>query len=135
MAASPGHPFFLLPIESARAEIQKSRRLFHSLWYEYPSAEQLTGPIALRQSIFRYNSYRDVVDKVDLLPSHLIYPFNWNTDENIRSICSAEQDTFNESHCKKMLKVHERASISITYWSHTHRGKGPDVENIARISE
>jgi mannosyltransferase OCH1-like enzyme len=39
MAASPGHPFFLMPLASARAEIVKSRRFLHQLWYDFPSAE------------------------------------------------------------------------------------------------
>lgn len=133
MAASARHPFFILPLEFARAEIKKSKRILHGLWYDYPSAEQLTGPIALAKSVWRYQS-RDETEKVILLPDNLIYPFNWNTGQEIRSICSAEQDSFNESLCKETLNVDTKGSISITYWSHTHRGKGSDNENIDRIS-
>ncbi|EHK20783.1 glycosyltransferase family 32 protein [Trichoderma virens Gv29-8] len=134
MAASARHPFFLLPLEFARAEIQKSRRIFHQLWYDYPSAEQLTGPIALAKNIGRYQICGDTLDKIILLPDNLIYPFNWNDGQEIRSICSAEKDSFDETQCKEMLSVDAKGSISITYWSHTHRGKGSDDENIDRIS-
>lgn len=135
MAASAGHPFFLFPMNSARAEIQKSRRILHSWWYDYPSAEQLTGPIALRKNVKQYESCGDAANTIIVLPDSMVYPFNWNTEENVRSLCSAEKETFNESQCKDVLEVELKGSISITYWSHTHRGKGPDVENIQRISQ
>ncbi|KAL7940782.1 glycosyltransferase family 32 protein [Trichoderma barbatum] len=135
MAASARHPFFLLPLDFARAEIQKSKSIFHKFWYDYPSAEQLTGPIALAQNIRRYQICGDTMDKIILLPDGLIYPFNWNEGEELRSICSAEKDSFDESQCKESLNVDSKGSISITYWSHTHRGKGPDNGNIDRISQ
>ncbi|KAL6796466.1 glycosyltransferase family 32 protein [Trichoderma sp. SZMC 28012] len=135
MAASVRHPFFLLPLEFAKAEIQKSKRILHQLWYDYPSAEQLTGPIALAKNIRRYQICGDTLDSIILLPDGLIYPFNWNEGQEIRSICSAEKDSFNESSCKETLGVGVKGSISITYWSHTHRGKGSDDENIDRISQ
>ncbi|KAL7910593.1 hypothetical protein GGI35DRAFT_449143 [Trichoderma velutinum] len=135
MAASVRHPFFLLPLEFAKAEIQKSKRILHQLWYDYPSAEQLTGPIALAKNVWRYQNCGDTLDSIILLPDGLIYPFNWNEGQEIRSICSAEKDSFNESRCKETLGVGVKGSISITYWSHTHRGKGSDHENIDRISQ
>jgi hypothetical protein len=134
MAASPGHPFFLFPVSAARAEIQKSRRMLHRWWYDYPSAEQLTGPIALRKNIEHYESCGDAANKIIVLPDSMIYPFNWDTGEEVRSLCSAEKETFNETQCKEVLEVDSKGGISITYWSHTHRGKGPDVGNIERIS-
>jgi hypothetical protein len=124
MAASVRHPFFLLPLEFAKAEIQKSKRILHQLWYDYPSAEELTGPIALAKNIRRYQVCGDTLDSIILLPDGLIYPFNWNEGQDIRSICSAEKDSFNESSCKETSGVGVKGSISITYWSHTHRGKG-----------
>lgn len=135
MAASSRHPFFLFPVHFAQAEIEKSRRILHKWWYDYPSAEQLTGPIALRKNIRQYESCGDAANRVILLPEDMIYPFDWNTGEKVRSLCSAEKDTFNETQCKDMLSVDPKGSISITYWTHTHRGKGPDVENIERISQ
>ncbi|KAL7929310.1 glycosyltransferase family 32 protein [Trichoderma chlorosporum] len=133
MAASAQHPFFLLPLEFARAEIQKSKRIFHQLWYEYPSAEQLTGPIALAKNIRHYQTCGDTLEKVICLPDGLIYPYNWNDDRGLRSICSAETDSFNETQCKETLSVDTKGSISITYWSHTHKGKGQDDANINRM--
>lgn len=135
MAASAGHPFFLFPVSSARAEMQKSRRILHSWWYDYPSAEQLTGPIALRKNVEQYESCGDAANTIIVLPDSMVYPFNWNNEENVRSVCSAEKETFNETQCKDVLGVDLKGSISITYWSHTHRGKGPDMENIERISQ
>lgn len=135
MAASAGHPFFLFPVSSARAEIEKSRRILHSWWYDYPSAEQLTGPIALRKNVKQYESCGDAANTIIVLPDSMVYPFNWNNEGNVRSVCSAERETFNETQCKDVLGVDLKGSISITYWSHTHRGKGPDMENIERISQ
>lgn len=135
MAASAGHPFFLFPVSFAQAEIQKSRRILHRWWYDYPSAEQLTGPIALRKNIQQFESCGDAASKIIILPDSMVYPFNWNTGEKVRSLCSAEKETFDETQCKDILNVDLKGSISITYWSHTHRGKGPDIENIERISQ
>lgn len=132
MAASPGHPFFLQPLESARAEIAKSRWPLHQLWYDYPSAEQMTGPIALGKIVQNYKS--SAHDDIILLPEHLVYPFDWNTDEGTRAVCSAEQDTFDDGRCKELLDVDSKKSLSITYWSHTHRGTGTDATNIDHIS-
>lgn len=135
MAASARHPFFLFPVNFAQADIQKSRSILHRWWYDYPSAEHLTGPVALRKSIQQYEYCGDAANKLILLPDSMIYPFNWDTKGKVRSLCSAEKDTFDESQCKDMLNVDLKGSISITYWSHTHRGKGPDIENIERISQ
>ncbi len=113
----------------------------------------MTGPIALRKSVNRYMAHglgREAADlaaispfaarsgntkqEVVLLPDHWVYPFNWNTEEGLRAICSAEQQSFDPKHCQEVLRVGHRGSISITYWSHTHRGKGSDAKNIEIIS-
>lgn len=135
MAASPNHPFFLHPLRFAQAEVKKSRSLLHRLWYDYPSPEQWTGPIALQENIVRYAaSCNATSDPVFLLPGHMVYPFDWSIEEN-RESCSAESDSFNSTRCKENLHVHDKGSMSITYWSHTHRGKGIDEDNIARINK
>jgi hypothetical protein len=153
MAASPGHPFFLMPLASARAEIAKSRSFLHRLWYDYPSAEQMTGPIALRKLVNRYEAHgldREAIglaanspfaeefvnakQAIVLLPNHWVYPFNWNEGDALRAICSVEQESFDSQRCKEVLEVGSRGSMSITYWSHTHRGKGIDEKNIEIIS-
>ncbi|KAH7020758.1 uncharacterized protein B0I36DRAFT_252631 [Microdochium trichocladiopsis] len=141
MASTPGHPFFLLPIESIKAEVDRSQRPLAGYWYDWPSAEQMTGPIALRESIIQYaarqkdgSSSNGVPERIVLLPQQWAYPFNWDSDEATRALCSAEQDTFNASSCKNKLDVARQGSMSITYWSHTHRGKGVDKDNIAKMN-
>jgi hypothetical protein len=153
MAASPGHPFFLMPLMSARAEIAKSRRFAHQLWYASPSAEHMTGPIALLNNVHRYKAHGlgkeaaglaaispfadrsgNTKQEVVLLPNHWVYPFNWNSGEGLRAICSVEQQSFDPKRCQEILEVGHRGSISITYWSHTHRGKGADAKNIEIVS-
>jgi inositol phosphorylceramide mannosyltransferase catalytic subunit len=140
MAASPGHPFFMLPIESARREVGKSRRFLRRWWYEWPIAELVTGPVALRDSILKYQNMRGTADKVILLPDHWVYPYSWVNNWNpktqdLRAACSAEQPHFDASRCKEMLKVDDKGSVSITYWSHTHQsGKGGDKKNLVYIN-
>ncbi|KAB5585567.1 glycosyltransferase family 32 protein [Coniochaeta sp. 2T2.1] len=53
MASTPGHPFFLAPLVSARAEIAKSRNLLQRPWYDYPSAEEMTGPTPCAKEFYR----------------------------------------------------------------------------------
>jgi hypothetical protein len=152
MAASPGHPFFLMPLASAHAEIAKSRLFLHKLWYDFPSAEHMTGPVVLRNNINRYKAHgldskaaglvgigpfaewSGNKHEVVLLPDHWVYPYSWQGGEALRAICSVEQESFDPKRCQEVLKVGDKGSISITYWSHTHRGKGADARNIEIVS-
>jgi hypothetical protein len=113
----------------------------------------MTGPIALRNSINHYAVHgldrvaaglagsspfveqsENTKQEVVLLPNHWVYPFNWYAGEALRAICSVEQQSFNSKRCQEVLKVGDRESISITYWSHTHRGKGTDEKNLEIVS-
>ncbi|KAB5583562.1 glycosyltransferase family 32 protein [Coniochaeta sp. 2T2.1] len=155
MASTPGHPFFLSPLVSARAEIAKSRNLLQRPWYDYPPAEEMTGPNALRETILSYQASglsrqarrldrggpfavskadkEEMEHGIELLDEKWVYPFDWGMEE-VRGVCSVESDGFDAEACKKALKVEERAAVSITYWSHTHRGKGVDEKNIEAVS-
>jgi hypothetical protein len=135
MAASPRHPFFLLPMEIARAQIHEKKTFLHRLGV-IPSAEHITGPIALRQALFRYKaSLVDLWNEVVLLPSHMIYPYNWKNPGDLGIICSAMVATLDEKACKEKLRVKENGSLSITYWSNTHKGTGHNEKTIAQISQ
>ena len=113
----------------------------------------MTGPIALRKNINRYEVHGldrvaaslaasspfversgNTKQEVVLLPNHWVYPFNWHAGEALRAICSVEQQSFNSKLCQEVLEVDDRGSISITYWSHTHRGKHTDAKNIEIVS-
>jgi hypothetical protein len=152
MAASPGHPFFLMPLVAARAEVARSRSRLATVWYRWPSAEHVTGPIALRNAIQRYKAHglgREVErlhaagpfavappqgQQYDLLllEESWVYPFNWQTAK-MRAVCSAEKDGFDAEACKAQLETSEKGSISITYWSHTHKGAEANKKNIEKI--
>jgi hypothetical protein len=156
MASTPGHPFFLLPLLSARAEVAKSRNLLQRPWYDWPSAEQMTGPVPLREAILRYEKSRQGLGRratrlaaggpfapyrvgelehgVVVMDEQWVYPFDWQKGEEVRGVCSAEQDGFDAERCKEVLRTEEKGSVSVTYWSHTHRGKGVDEKNIQKIS-
>ena len=156
MAAPPGHPFFLMPLVAAKASIAEGRGLLHRLWHYWqpPSAEQMTGPIALREAIRRYQTRglglevrrlaavgpfaaagaQDLRNDLVLLDDFWVYPFNWRKAD-LRAICSVEKEGFDAERCKAMLETSEKGSISITYWSHTHRGKGVDEHNIGTVNQ
>ena len=135
MAASPRHPFFLLPMQFAEAQVHEKKSLLHRLGI-IPSAEHITGPIALRESIFRWkSSLKDLWDEVVLLPSHVVYPYSWKLPGELGPICSAMYSTLDEPLCKENLKVKEKGSLSITYWSNTHKGTGHNEKTIAQVSQ
>lgn len=139
MAASPGHSLFLLPLESARVGLAACRHWLHRAFHGYPSAETMTGSVALRKSIMRYQgSEHDESEAVILLPENWVHPYDWNSrGKGIRAVCSAEHVDFDPKWCKLILSVERKGSLSITYWSHTHRDKTKKtkeeyVDNISR---
>ena len=135
MASSPRHPFFMLPLKSAQAEVKKSKAFLHQLWYWVPSAEEVTGPIALRKSILRWkSSLKDLWAEIVLLPPDLIYPFSWKTPGMSGYICSTMSDKFDEVKCKARLQLDKKGSLTLTFWSHTHEGSTSNTKNIEYIS-
>jgi hypothetical protein len=134
MASTPRHPFFFVPMYEAKAAVEKSKTFFHR-WIPSPNAEHITGPIALRKSIFRWKeSLRDLWDEVVLLPNYVVYPYSWHTPGSLGGICSAMFATLDEAKCQEGLKVKEKGSLSVTYWSQTHKGTGHNDKTIAQIS-
>ncbi len=150
MASSPGHPFFLV------LPAHVDRRVRESTSDDDP--EHLTGPVALRDAIARYEKEkvrdgdelgveirgireryplepsRHADHQVVLLPGDVIYPYSWWRDgEPYRDICWVLKDAFNASLCKEKLEVERKESACITYWSHSHSPQGTNEENIKHI--
>ncbi|KKF93016.1 Inositol phosphoceramide mannosyltransferase 3 [Ceratocystis platani] len=99
MASTPGHPFFLLPLESVLKRFSREKQ-----WTDLP--EDVTGPVALRRAILKYQkhyiwekspealendmeryisagSYKmrpDLKHTVQLLHHDVIYPYSWGPD-------------------------------------------------------
>ena len=153
MGSTPGHPFWVLPLESCEQHIGNGAQ-----------PEYLTGPPALYD---RVRDYRDVYDhgrgdKMDdhygksgwrnlykpsrdhqklppqsmvVLPFWEVYPYSWERDgEAYRNLCWVTQGTFNAATCKQVLGLDHWGSHSITYWSHSwsvdgHWGEHMDALN------
>ncbi|KAL9076352.1 MAG: hypothetical protein Q9161_001068 [Pseudevernia consocians] len=153
MGSTPGHPFWVLPLESCEQSIGSDAQ-----------PEYLTGPPALYD---RVRDYRDEYeqgrgDKMDdhynksgwrhlyppsrdqeklppqslvVLPFWEVYPYSWERDgEAYRSLCWVTQDTFSASTCKQVMGLDHWGSHSITYWSHSwstdgHWGEHMDALN------
>lgn len=154
MASTPGHPFFLAAIQHVMElynRTQEGNKVF-----DLP--ESVTGPVSLRDAIAEYEKNKvlngphvspvvnDLIHvgpfahdpsehhQVLLLPSHMIYPYSWGGDgQGARDVCWVLQDTYDANQCKRRLDVHQKGSISITYWSHTHSPSGHSEENMAHI--
>ncbi|PHH79532.1 hypothetical protein CDD80_4529 [Ophiocordyceps camponoti-rufipedis] len=157
MASTPGHPFFLhflQTIDDRTRDITANNK-------SWPSAEGLTGPVALREAIAKYEEEKvrrgsrlkervaqlvrdgpfDESDdenehdhRVFLLPSSVVYPYSWWADgESVRPVCWVLSEGFNAERCKEVLQVGQAKSISITYWSHTHTPTGHSDDNLKHI--
>lgn len=135
MASSPRHPFWLLPIDYAAAEVRRSRGSMSWLWYRSPDAEHVTGPIALRNNVLKWKTgLEDLWNEVVLLPSDLVYPYSWKTPGSLGPICSTLFDTFNETACREGLRLDEKGSLAVTYWSHTHDShSGVSKHNVENL--
>ena len=119
MAATPGHPLFLLPLQNAYRTVMKRRSSLYRMLHPWPGAEALTGPIMLQRSIAAYSAGDDDSERVVLLPNKYIYPYDWKHDKQYWHDCSAQSAQFNSTACKKLLDVEGKESIAITYWSHS----------------
>lgn len=153
MASTPGHPFFLLLVESVMKDVADGPERW--------SAEAITGPAKLFYTYAEYSEPQgkyigEALDKhvaknpaakqftprkglghsVEVLPFQYIYPYSWQRDgEAFRSICWATQKTFNATKCKLLLATDHWPSYTITYWSHTWTGEGHDAGNVASLGE
>ncbi|PFH59577.1 hypothetical protein XA68_12145 [Ophiocordyceps unilateralis] len=154
MLSTPGHPFFLHFLRTIDEQVMDIKANNKS----WPDAESLTGPVALREAIAKYEEDKvrrgrrmkdritqlvkdgpfgesdDLDHQVFLLPSSFIYPYSWGSDgEPIRGQCWVLSDGFDADKCKELLEVRQAKSICITYWSHTHTPTGHDFDNMKHI--
>lgn len=154
MGSTPGHPFWVLPLEACEKNIGSSAQ-----------PEYLTGPPALYD---RVKDYRDEYhhgrgDKMDdhygksgwrhlyspsrdptklppqsmvVLPFWEVYPYSWERDgEAYRMLCWVTQDTFSASTCKHVLGLDHWGSHSITYWSHSWSADGHWDEHMDALNK
>ena len=145
MASTPGHPFWLLPLESVSKDIGSGLQ-----------PEDLTGPGALYNAHQEYEKiresgetngiseldqyytksgwrhlYRKYSTDAETLPPHFIqvlpfyeiYPFSWARDGDMfRDYCLLSEPAFNADKCKKILALDHWQTHSITYWGHSWSG-------------
>lgn len=150
MASTPGHPFWLLPLEACADHISSG-------W----SPEALTGPAALFNAALAYQGeyqegkgrkldehyaksgwrhlYKQLSEKapapppqsIEILPFYEIYPYSWHRDGQMyRDECWVSQPTFDAKRCKLLLGLDAWRSHSITYWSHSWTAEGHSDENM-----
>ena len=157
MGSTPGHPFWLLPLEFTSNNINNGGI----------SPESLTGPQALYQMVERYKNDFDQGQgsKMDeyydkspwrrlykaaakenaglppqslvILPFWQIYPYSWHRDgEMFRHVCWVLEAEFNAARCKLLLASDRWGSYSITYWSHSWGwdGDGHSKDHIQHLS-
>jgi hypothetical protein len=155
MASPPGHPFYHFMLRWATKKITSGDELDSR-------PEAVTGPIALRDGISRFKKGHFGVEtlllptvlsnttlevytpddeaqlikdaKVEVLPPHLIYPYSWHRDGDMfRPFCWSTLGSFNASRCKEVVAVEAWGSATITYWSHTWNGEGPNEGNLKMV--
>lgn len=152
-ASTPGHPFWVLPLEFAESNIN-----------EIDNAEGLSGPGALFDVVKEYNDnytgddmdyhyaqggwrhlfpqpVQILSDPIDhtltTLPHWEIYPYSWLPLESpYQPFCWTRAELFNEEMCKLLLGTADRGSHTITYWSHSwgDDGDGHDQKGLKSIS-
>lgn len=156
MASTPGHPFWLLPLQHIAAKLAAN---------PFDSPEAITGPASLFETI---NEYNDLFHNTDfptldahyagsgwgslypppipaeelvILPFWAIYPFSWQRDgDAYKPHCLVGQESFDAARCKEVIGVEAWGSWSVTYWSHSwsqggeqqHMEELQDKETIAR---
>jgi len=144
MASTPGHPFWVLPLESCADHISSGL-----------SPEGLTGPGALFNGVKEFKDeydngkgkkldeyyaksgwrhlYKIPTEKevalppqsIEVLPFFEIYPYSWHRDgQMFREVCWVSEPTFNAKKCKLLLGLEHWGSHSITYWSHSWSDSG-----------
>jgi hypothetical protein len=152
MASPPGHPFFKLMLQWAEEKVMSGEKLDNR-------PEAVTGPIALRSGIEKFNkheyqnsgsvkTYNEILADptpfehehieaaMEVLPFHYIYPYSWARDGDMfREFCWATRDSFDAQRCKDLVAVDHWPSYTITYWSHTWEREGANEANLRKISE
>lgn len=156
MAATPGHPFNLLVVESTMKGLaDASSKTDQSM----PGPEALTGPERLFSMIQEYQNpkgpwvgekldehvakvpaakhftpERGLEHSMEILPFYKIFPYSWERDgEAYRDVCWVAEASFNAERCKALLGTDYWPSYAITYWSHTWAGDGHDEGNVNKL--
>ncbi|KAK9235407.1 nucleotide-diphospho-sugar transferase [Lipomyces kononenkoae] len=150
MAATPGHPFFLLSLEGVVDKMREGDP-------KKIKTEALTGPVVLRE---RINLYQDkfadskeldqrlkdspmvevfgpqdrMKHSMEVLPFWNIYPYSWSRDgDAFRSLCSVNSPDYDRERCKLVIAADHWGSYFITYWSHSWSQTGHDTKNLKNI--
>ena len=156
MASSPGHPFWILPLESIEENMSKNTM-----------PEFLTGPDALFEVVRTYeNKYayenNSTLDKhcehsvwsrihnralprkqellppqsLELLPNWEVFPYSWGEKAFIE-VCGPGNPKFDAETCKDVLGVDQKGSHSISYFSHSwdaDKGHSEELELLRKAS-
>ncbi|KAK9483197.1 nucleotide-diphospho-sugar transferase [Lipomyces starkeyi] len=149
MASTPGHPFFLLPLESVIDRL--SRNDANTV------PEALTGPVALKEAINMYgNQYAHPGDlevhlqssilngmlysqykmkhSIEILPYWMVFPYSWGQDGNAyRSACSIGSQEYDREKCKQLVTADHKDSFFLTCWSHTWSWEGHDPNSMKNV--
>ena len=154
MAATPGHPFFLVLVESVMQKISEADGKDAlggvegvtgpgKLWnmineYLAPESkwagEALDKHVAKNPTAKQFNPRKGLKHSVEVLPFMYIYPYSWERDgEAFREVCWATKSTFSAKRCKELLATDRWPSYAITYWSHTWTGEGHDEGNVHQL--
>ena len=140
MASTPGHPFWLLPLQHIAAKLSGNPN---------DSPEAITGPASLFETIGDYNDFFHNADfptldqhyagsgwsalypppipaeELVILPFWAIYPFSWQRDgDAYKAHCLVGQERFDAARCKEVIGVKAWGSWSVTYWSHSWNQNG-----------
>ena len=156
MASTPGHPFWILPLESIEENIQ-----------EDVVPESLTGPDALFEVVKSYekeyaNERNMTLDKhcerslwsriysraletdqeplplqsLHILPNWDVYPYSWG-EKAFVEVCGPGNPKFDAETCKDVLGVDQKGSHSITYFSHSwdvDKGHSAEMKALGKAS-
>ncbi|MCJ1278933.1 hypothetical protein MMC21_006754 [Puttea exsequens] len=164
MASTPGHPFWLLPLEYLEKHMGGDQQ-----------PEAITGPGALKaciddeylkkyrwddkaldlhyaasgwRSLFQIdpalqNSSEDTqkttvqtsAQTLTILPQWEVFPYAWTEDGiSVRPWCSTQKETFNATRCKELLAVEAWGSHAISYFSHSWGGES-DMDKVGMTEE
>ena len=152
MASTPGHPFFLLILESVMKNLADGNTAsvegvtgpgkLYDLIKEYTApaspyiGEGIDKHVAKNPTAKQFNPRKGLKHSVEVLPFQYIYPYSWERDgEAFRQICWATQSTFEAKRCKELLATDRWPSYAITYWSHTWTSGGHDEGNVQLLDK
>ena len=156
MASTPGHPFWILPLESIEDNISKD-----------VMPEFLTGPDALFDVVGTYqkkyahennmtldehsehsvwsrihnrplssNQGLLIPQSLELLPTWEVFPYSWGEKAFIE-VCGPGNSKFDAETCKDVLGVNQKGSHSISYFSHSwdaDKGHSNELQSLRKAS-